>query len=243
MIGRAPLAVVRHRPGYSSLDEWSGLESGQAAMGANVRSNVRSDDTVELLRRARAGEHDALERLFDHHVPILRRWASGRMPRWARGADDTWDVVQETVISTLKHIDTFEPRGVGALQAYLRRAVVNRIRNAIRRATIRPPASELPPEIPNNDTSALDSVIRQQTNERYQAGLASLEPAERDALLGRIELGLSYAALAQALGKPSPDAARMTVARAVTKLSKAMNADSSLPPPPAANAPTARRSR
>ena len=95
-------------------------------MCANVRSDLKSDDTVELLRRARAGEHDALERLFDHHVPILRRWASGRMPRWARNADDTWDVVQETVVQTLKHIDTFEPRGVGALQAYLRRAVINR---------------------------------------------------------------------------------------------------------------------
>jgi len=191
-------------------------------MSANARSDHRSDDTVELLRRARAGEHDALERLFDHHVPILRRWASGRMPRYARNADDTWDVVQETVIQTLKHIDTFEPRGVGALQAYLRRAVINRIRNAIRRATSRPQAEELPVDIADRRTSALDTVIRQQAQERYKAGLASLEPLERDALLGRIELGLSYSALAQALGKPSPDAARMTVVRALQKLSKAM---------------------
>jgi RNA polymerase sigma-70 factor (ECF subfamily) len=212
-------------------------------MCANVRSDLKSDDTVELLRRARAGEHDALERLFDHHVPILRRWASGRMPRWARNADDTWDVVQETVIQTLKHLDTFEPRGVGALQAYLRRAVINRIRNAIRRATIRPQASELPVDIANNDTSALDTVIRQQAKERYDAGLASLEPLERDALLGRIELGLSYSALAQALGKPSPDAARMTVARAMMKLSKAMNRDQPLTPPPPADARTVRRPR
>jgi RNA polymerase sigma-70 factor (ECF subfamily) len=212
-------------------------------MCANVRSDPKSDDTVELLRRARAGEHDALERLFDHHVPILRRWAAGRMPRWARNADDTWDVVQETVVQTLKHLDTFEPRGVGALQAYLRRAVINRIRNAIRRATIRPQASELPVDIANNDTSALDTVIRQQAKERYDAGLAALEPLERDALLGRIELGLSYSALAQALGKPSPDAARMTVARAMMKLSKAMHLDQPLSPPRPADARTARRHR
>ena len=212
-------------------------------MCANARSDLKSDDTVELLRRARAGEHDALERLFDHHVPILRRWASGRMPRWARNADDTWDVVQETVVQTLKHIDTFEPRGVGALQAYLRRAVINRIRNAIRRATIRPQLSELPADIPNHDTSALDTVIRQQAKERYDAGLASLDPLERDALLGRIELGLSYSALAQALGKPSPDAARMTVARAMMKLSKAMNREQPLTPPPPTDTRTARRPR
>jgi DNA-directed RNA polymerase specialized sigma24 family protein len=121
--------------------------------------------------------------------------------------------------------------------------VINRIRNAIRRATIRPQASELPVDIPNNDTSALDTVIRQQAKERYDAGLASLEPLERDALLGRIELGLSYSALAQALGKPSPDAARMTVARAMMKLSKAMNSDQPLTPPPPADTRTARRPR
>jgi hypothetical protein len=50
-----------------------------------------------------------------------------------------------------------------------------------------------------------------------------LEPVERDALLGRIELGLSYSALAHARGKPSAHAARMTVARAPLKLTKSLN--------------------
>ena len=148
-------------------------------MPPNVRPGRGSDDTVELLRRARAGERDALDRLFDHHVPILRRWASGRMPRWARNSDDTWDVVQETVTQTLKHLDSFEPRGVGALQAYLRRAVVNRIRNAIRRASVRPQRAELHDDIADTARSPLDSAIRQQRQARYEAGLASLEPVER----------------------------------------------------------------
>jgi RNA polymerase sigma-70 factor (ECF subfamily) len=191
-------------------------------MSSNVRPTRGSDDTVELLRRARSGERAALDRLFDHHVPILRRWASGRMPHWARSADDTWDVVQDTVTQTLKHLDTFEPRGVGALQAYLRRAVVNRIRNAIRRASVRPQAAELPEDLADKAGSPLDAAIRQQKQARYEAALASLDPIERDALLARVELGLSYAAIAHALGKPSADAARMTVTRALSKLTKAM---------------------
>ena len=76
-----------------------------------------ADDTVELLLRARAGDPQALHQLFDHHIPILRRWASGRLPRWARDAAETSDLVQDTVGETLKHLDTFEPRGEGALQA------------------------------------------------------------------------------------------------------------------------------
>src|SRR5262245_33600016 len=84
------------------------------------------DATIELLARARLGDRTALEQLFARHVPLLRSWASGRLPRWARDIADTSDLVQETVVTALKNLDAFEPRGEGALQAYLRTAVVNR---------------------------------------------------------------------------------------------------------------------
>jgi len=45
---------------------------------------------------------------------------------------------------------------------------------------------------------------------------------DREALVGRIELGLSYAELGSALGKPSADAARMAVGRAILRLSDEM---------------------
>jgi hypothetical protein len=37
------------------------------------------DETVELLARARAGDDKALDRLFERHIPLLKRWASGRL--------------------------------------------------------------------------------------------------------------------------------------------------------------------
>ena len=192
-------------------------------MSAHARPDCAREDTTDLLRRARAGESDALERLLGHHVPILRRWAARRLPSWARGAADTSDIVQETVIQTLRRLDSFEPRGDGALQAYLRQAVMNRIRNVIRSASSRPAAVELPRDIHDNAGSPLDHAINQQVLEQYEAGLARLDRLERDAVVGRIELGLSYSALADRLGKSSPDAARMTVARALLKLAKAMS--------------------
>jgi len=180
------------------------------------------DDTTDLLTRARAGDADALNRLFDLHIPLLRRWASGRLPRWARDAADTSDLVQETIIATLKNLDAFEPRGEGALQAYLRQAVLNRVRNSLRRASRRPASEPLESHVPDVRTNPLEAVIGHQTLERYEVGLQHLKLEEREAIVGRVELGMSYAELAAALGKPSADAARMAVVRALVRLAGEM---------------------
>ena len=182
-----------------------------------------TDRTADLLARGREGDRDALDQLFARHIPLLRRWASGRLPRWARDIADTPDLVQETAFQTFTHLDTFEPRGDGALQAYLRQALVNRIRNELRRAATRPAPAGLDSAVPANDTSPYEAAIARETSERYEAGLAQLNPEQRDAIVTRVEFGLSYAEVAEALGKPSADAARMAVVRALVKLAKSMN--------------------
>ena len=184
-----------------------------------------ADRTLDLLARAREGDRDALDQLFARHIPLLRRWASGRLPRWARDIADTPDLVQETAFQTFTHLETFEPRGDGALQAYLRQALVNRIRNELRRAAVRPPPEGLDSAVPSADTSPYEAAIGRETTERYEAGLAQLKPEDRDAIITRVEFGMSYAEVAEALGKPSADAARMTVVRALVKLAKSMNRD------------------
>jgi RNA polymerase sigma-70 factor (ECF subfamily) len=182
-----------------------------------------TDRTLDLLARAREGDGDALDQLFARHIPLLRRWASGRLPRWARDIADTPDLVQETAFQTFTHLDTFEPRGDGALQAYLRQALINRIRNELRRAATRPAPEGLDSGVPADDTSPYEAAVARETSDKYEAGLAQLKPEERDAIVTRVEFGLSYAELAEALGKPSADAARMTVVRALVKLAKSMH--------------------
>ena len=83
--------------------------------------------TTDLLRRAREGDAQALDDLIRRHQGPLRRWARGRLPRWTRDLRDTEDLVQETLAQTLRHIKDFEPRHEGALQAYLRQALINRV--------------------------------------------------------------------------------------------------------------------
>ena len=192
-------------------------------MTSHRQPAVDQDDTVQLIRRARLGDLDARERLFERHVPELRRWASGRLPRWARDAADTSDLVQDTIVQTLKNLDAFEPRGEAALQAYLRQAIVNRIRNALRKASGRPAASPLDSQMPASEVSPLEAAVGAEILEKYEAGLARLSEDERGALVGRIEIGLSYADLAAAMGRPSADAARMLVVRALAKLAREMD--------------------
>ena len=110
---------------------------------ALVTPPSEAESTFHLIQRFRDGDKDALEQLFARHLPRLQRWAKGRLPRWARDLADTQDLVQETLLQTFNRIDVFEPAREGALQAYLRQAVMNRIRDEIRRVGRRPAHAEL----------------------------------------------------------------------------------------------------
>jgi RNA polymerase sigma factor (sigma-70 family) len=191
-----------------------------ADTGDEAMDNV--DATADLLARAKAGDDDALNCLFERHIPVLKRWASGRLPRWARQVADTSDLVQETVVATLRNLPAFEVRGEGALQAYLRQALINRVRNEMRRALLRPSAGEIDSQLPHDGTSPLEAAIGSQTLERYEKALSRLTDEEREAVVTRVEFGLSYAEVAEVLGKPSADAARMAVVRALLKLETEM---------------------
>jgi RNA polymerase sigma-70 factor, ECF subfamily len=181
------------------------------------------DTTFDLVERAKAGDADALNRLFTRFLPPLRRWASGRLPRWTRDLMDTDDLVQETVLRSVKRIEAFESRHEGALQAYLRQAVVNRIRDEVRRTKRSPLAAELDENQSDGQASPLDEAIGREAVDRYEAALARLRPEEREAVVARIEMDGSYQDVAQALGKPSADAARMAVSRALLRLAEEMN--------------------
>lgn len=176
------------------------------------------ETTFELLDRVRRGDRDALDRLFERCLPALRRWARGRLPAAARGALDTQDLVQDTILNSLRRLDQFESRHEGALQAYLRQAVLNRIRDEARKYSRRPSATELTDSQPADAASPLDIAIGRQGVERYEAALQKLRPSDREAIVGRLELQYDYKELAVVLGKPNANAARVAVTRALARL-------------------------
>lgn len=187
-----------------------------------LSGSLDAESTFQLLERAHLGEARALEALFARYLKPLQRWASGRLPHWARDAADTHDLVQDTLLNVFKRIGSFEPRREGAFQAYLRQAVMNRIRNELRRTAAHPETATFDELEHEHDGSPFEDVLALETCERYEAALGRLTPAEREAVIGRVELGASYVEMAASLGKPSPDAARIAVARALLRLAKEM---------------------
>lgn len=180
------------------------------------------DSSINLLSRIRDGDAEALNRLIARHLPPLQRWARGRLPRGIRDLEDTADLVQETVIQALKHLNHFEYRREGALQAYLRHAVYNRIRMEFRRKQSRPARTDLDAEHEDLSASPLEQAVGREAVERYERALERLKPEDREAVITKMELDCSYAELARALGKPSADAARMAVGRALMRLAEEM---------------------
>jgi RNA polymerase sigma-70 factor (ECF subfamily) len=181
------------------------------------------ESTLQLIERAQSGDRSALDRLIARHLTPLRRWAHGRLPRWARDMTDTDDLVQDTLVKTFQRLGDFEHRGVGALQAYLRQAVVNRVRDELRRKGRRPDSTDLDGLEVDAGVSPLEAAIGRETIARYERALATLSAAEREAIIGRVEMGYSYEELADALGKPTSEAARKAARRALVRLAQEMD--------------------
>jgi RNA polymerase sigma-70 factor (ECF subfamily) len=180
------------------------------------------ESTFELIERGRKGDREALDRLFARHLRPLQRWVSGRLPKWARDLADTDDLVQDTLLRTFKRMEDFEPRRVGALQAYLRQAVVNRLRDELRRKGRRPDSTGLDELDFEAGHTPLEEVIGREAVEDYQRALQRLKPEEREAIIARVEMDYTYEELAQVLGKPTPEAARKAAQRALVRLAEEM---------------------
>ena len=200
-------------------DKGFGADVGRTGPSAAMES------TLALLAHAKAGKPGAVELLFQRCLPQLRRWARGRLPGYARALADTQDLVQEAMLGTLHNLATFDARHQGALQAYLRQAVANRIRDEIRRATRHPAPVQLSEAHPDASPSPLEQAIGSEGLRRYDDALSRLREADREAIVARIELQQSYEEMAVALGKPTANAARVAVTRALGRLLEELGRD------------------
>lgn len=178
--------------------------------------------TRDLVARAQGGDERALNALMSRYLPRLERWASGRLPRYARSLLDTGDVVQETLVRVVQGLRQVDAPGVGCFQAYVRQAVLNRIRDQIRWARRRAGSTEISESVADVKPSPLEQAIGTNVLERYERAIERLTEEERQFVHLRIELDFDYEEIAAVMERPSRDAARMSVRRALAKVAELM---------------------
>lgn len=135
---------------------------------------------------------------------------------------ETDDLVQETLVSSLRGIAAFERRHAGAFHDYLRQGILNRLRDEIRRVQRRPEVAAEMGEVADPGPSPIEEAIGREVLARYETAMQRLKPEDRGIVAGRVELGFSYEQLAVANGKSSADAARMATGRALVRLAREM---------------------
>lgn len=194
----------------------------RSEISGSSNSHAPVEATATLLERARHGDEGARAVLFKRFYPRLQDWAHGRLAPQSRDLVETGDIVQVALARALSHIGSFEPRHEGAFLAYLRRIVLNEIRDQFRRSQRRPRHEELGTNVADSAPSPLESAIGTETLERYEKALTKLGAEQREAVILRIELGYAYEEIAQALGRPSSNAARLLVTRALARLAEEM---------------------
>lgn len=180
-----------------------------------------SASTQDLLCRAREGDTHARDALLRRYQTALTRWAHGRLPKHARDLSETSDLVQLTLLRAMSHLDDFDPRHPGAFTSWLRRIFQNLVLDELRRSKARGGRAQhidldagAPFEV--IDAIGADSLAS------YQSALETLPQDLREAVVLSVEFGLSHEELAEAIGAPSANAARMRVSRALAQLASVL---------------------
>ncbi len=189
-----------------------------------MTASAELSNTTQLLRRVRGGDDGARNQLVERYLPLLRRWAHGRLPRSARDLSETDDLVQITFLRALNNLGRFEAQRPGGFLAYLRTILLNALRDEIRRRQRRPQQLPIAEEQLASQTSVVEDLVGAEVLEAYEAALAKMDDEKRMAVVMRVEFGMSYDEIAHELERPSGNATRMMIARALKELAVTMPA-------------------
>lgn len=184
----------------------------------NVASGA-SHTTQLLLARIHDGDGAAREELVRRVLPLFQRWAHGRLPANARGAVDTADLVQVSLVRALGRIDHFESAHPGAFFAYLRQILLNALRRTIGNEA-RPGTAVALDDVQHelvDQGSALERIVGRDNLLAYEQALAGLSPEHQSLVVMRFEFGMSFVEIAAELGE-TPDGVRIKLNRVLKKM-------------------------
>ncbi len=193
-----------------------------------VMSGKELEQTLSLIRRARSGDAEAAEHLFSRYGEVALRTARRFIgPSLARRVDPG-DVAQSALVGVWRNFQNFKYEGQGSLDRYVRRAVLNKIRDELDSIRARPREVSLDSSgssrsgrsragvaslVRAQATSVRSEAIRREDQARVRRAISLLPPAYAEAVRLFVLEGRNYAEVAGRLGLPSAEAARMRIDR------------------------------
>jgi RNA polymerase sigma-70 factor (ECF subfamily) len=194
-----------------------------------------SAETCNLLEQARAGDRQAVDRLFARHQAGLRQFVELRLDPRIRARVDPSDVVQEAQLEALRRLEDYLQRRPMPFRVWLRKTAYERLLMA-RRQHLGAARRAVGREVPLPDRSSLllarrflpagstpsQQLQRRELVRRVRQALAQLPDADREILLMRDFEELSYQEAGFILGI-EPAAARKRYGRALLRLHKLLS--------------------
>jgi RNA polymerase sigma-70 factor (ECF subfamily) len=192
--------------------------------------------TQALLQRLQAGDKGALNDLYNRYLMRVLAAVRARLGAELRGKLESWDVVQDALLASLKNVQSFNQTSEGAFLNWLAKVVENRIRDQLdyfradkrdhrlERPVAGPRSAEssVPLDIPERSGVPTPSqfLVLSEDLARLEKAMDQLPEESRELIVAVKIEGRTYDEVAQDLGK-SPDAVRMQVKRALLALTNA----------------------
>lgn len=201
--------------------------------------DMMREERQALLDRARAGDASALGELLDGFRPYLAAIARARHGGRLMGKVGESDLAQDALLEAHRHFASFRGNTIEEFAGWLRQIVVNTTGHALRdhldaakrNADREQPLAGLSEVVAAADTSPSMRAVRLERSADIAAALARLPEDMQTVILGRHVDDLSYADLAEKLGR-SEGAVRVLYTRALRRLREECGDDSSSSAPP-----------
>ncbi len=188
--------------------------------------------SLDLVRRAQKGEDEALNDLIDRYYERVRKIVRVRLGKPLRNYVESGDILQETFAAAVTAFNRFEMREESSLIHWLSKIAENQIKAAAdyHNAQKRDRRKDKPLRGPEDSRSGvfepaadvklpLEELQQEEELEDIDHCLEQMREEYREVILHRDYMRAPWETVAERLGSPSPDAARMLYARAITELS------------------------